>query len=135
MSEPSLAHCTLSENGAAHFGGRISSYDDAAPRLTDCILWGDTLDEIYRYSGSPSLSYCDVQGGYAVQGKIDANPKFSSYAGYDYVLRPGSPCIDAGTGEDDGVDWGSIHSRYGDFNTSLPDLGAYGGPGATEWLP
>ena len=49
--------------------------------------------------------------------------------GVDWALVPGSPGIDAGTGADDTVDWGSIHSRYGDFNSADPDMGAYGAPG------
>jgi len=139
---PQLINCTITGNVAGIQGGGLSFlhyYGSLSePFLRNTILWGNEPDEIYNnpdYLADPTLRHCDVQGGWPGEGNIDADPRFGSYLDYDYVLWPGSPCIDAGTGEADGVDWDSIDPRYGDHNDPLPDMGAYGGPGAAGWLP
>jgi hypothetical protein len=81
--------------------------------LTNCILWGDTSDEI---SGSAIVTYSDIQGGWPGQGNIDVEPCFVQL-GYwdanstpedanddywidgDHHLLANSPCIDAGDPE------------------------------------
>ena len=73
--------------------------------------------------------------GTAFTISIDAAPKFRSYRGYDYVLWPGSPCIDSGTGEDDGIPWNRVHPTYGRYNLPAPDMGTYGGPFNLGWRP
>ncbi len=129
-SKPVVTNCTITEN-SARWGSGIACHS-ASPRLTNCILWNERLDEVY--GGSPILTYTNVQSGYRGQGNIDADPKFRSIKGFDYVLWPGSPCIDSGTGDDDSVDWSALNLRYGSFNSAAPDMGAYGGPGAAGWL-
>jgi parallel beta-helix repeat protein len=64
----------------------------SSPTLTNCILWGDTTPEI---SGTPLVSYSDVQGGWTGTGNVNINPGFA-FAD-DFHLLPGSPCIDVGT--------------------------------------
>ena len=70
----------------------VSSY----PTLTNCILWGDSPQEIFSSSGTPSVTYCDVQGGWPGQGNINADPRLMFVPGGNLRLRHGSPCIDAG---------------------------------------
>ena len=101
-------------------------------KITNCILWGNSMDDID--GGFPQVSYSNVESYWQGIGNIVADPLFISFAGYDYLLLPESPCIDSGTGDDDGIDWSTVHPRYGDFNTALPDMGAYGGPDAAGWL-
>jgi hypothetical protein len=81
-------------------------YDSSSPTLTNCILWANTAQQISVYSGSPVVTYCDVQGGWSGTGNIDGDPLFrdpdgldndpNTFGDNDYRLSYGSPCIDAG---------------------------------------
>ena len=87
---PILTNCTITGNqapGSASAGGGISCY--GSPILTNCILWGDSPNEMQ--GGSPTVTYCDIQGGHAGIGNINAFPMLTNYH-----LECGSPCIDAG---------------------------------------
>jgi len=70
--------------------------------VANCILWGDTPEEIYNTdaNSAPTVTYSDVHGG-ATQpwfgiGCLDDNPLFADAAGGNLRLAAGSPCIDAG---------------------------------------
>ena len=68
------------------------------------------------------VTYSDIQGGYAGEGNIDADPLFVAPDDGDYHLSAGSPCIDAGSiiSDSGGVDfWGN---RITDHK---PDIGAH----------
>ncbi len=94
-SSPTLTNCTFSGN-TADDGGGMCNEDSSSPTLTNCILWGDTPQEIYIESGSSAVvTYCDVQGGWAGTGNIDADPLFVDPNNADYHVSAGSPCIDA----------------------------------------
>jgi parallel beta-helix repeat protein len=96
-------------------------------------LWNDSAgvgSEIYVGGGVPTITYCDIQGGWEGNGNLDVNPRFRNYAAGDFHLRAtdcgfpnNSPCIDAGhpTIEDSLLDcsWG--------LGTISSDIGAYGG--------
>jgi hypothetical protein len=64
--------------------------------VTNSILWGDSPDEIYNLSSSPTVTYSDIQGSYTGTGNIDADPLFVDVGNGDLHLQQGSPCIDAG---------------------------------------
>lgn len=96
-SSPTLTNCTISNNWAAYAGGGVRCDEYSSPTLTNCVLWGDTPDEIFVDTGNPTLTYCDVEGGYEGEGNIDADPLFVDMASGDYHLAEGSPCIDEGT--------------------------------------
>jgi hypothetical protein len=69
--------------------------DSSSPIVTNCILWGDTPDEI---NGSAAVTYSCVQmleGVYPGEGNIAGDPRFVGAA--DLSLRPDSPCINTGT--------------------------------------
>ena len=75
--------------------------DNSSPTVTNCILWGDTPDEIYNYSASPVVTYSDIQGGWGGAGNIDAAPCFVDANNPDpnvwnLRLSYDSNCIDAG---------------------------------------
>ncbi|MCA8957884.1 MAG: hypothetical protein KDC87_17545 [Planctomycetes bacterium] len=62
--------------------------------LTNSVVRGDTAPEV---DGSPTaVTYCNVQGGYAGTGNIDADPRFVAPSTGDFHLDFGSPDIDAG---------------------------------------
>jgi len=105
-SNPTITNCTFTGNTAAGEGGGVRCWD-SSPIITNCIWWGDTPDEIHVASGDPPVvSYSDVQGGWAGEGNIDADPVFvdpdgpdddpDTWEDNDYHLSDGSPCIDAG---------------------------------------
>ena len=97
VSSPTMANCTFSGN-SADWGGGMYNNDASMPVLTNCILWGDSLQKIYSSDGTsaPVVTYSDVQGGYAGEGNIDADPLFMDPDNGDYHLQLDSPCIDAG---------------------------------------
>ncbi len=84
-----VVNCTFLDNGG---GGIRNAYCD--PDVTNCILWSNAVGQIVGKPGN--VTYSDVEGGWAGEGNIDADPLFADARGGDLHLRPGSPCIDAG---------------------------------------
>jgi len=95
-ASPGVTNCTFTGNEAPQGGGGIYNYH-ASPTVTNCILWGNSREEIFDSWSNPVVTYCDVQGGYAGYGNIDADPLFWHAAGGDLRLRSRSLCVDAGT--------------------------------------
>ena len=127
-SDPTLTNCSIVGNMAVDRGGGISCWDSSSPTLSGTILWDDTPDEVYVEDGSePTLNYCDVQGGYAGGGNIDADPLFVDPGNGDYHLGDGSPCIDTGLPS---VLDACLPPGLG---TTLSDMGAYGGTNNCGW--
>lgn len=158
----SVTNCTITNNiatsngGGIYFAGYFSSrfspegigggfVDNFSgggrevPEILNTILWNDSPDETYVewWENDPEVTYSNVQGGWEGVGNIDTNPMFIPFAiyGFEYLLRPNSPCIDTGdpTIEDALYDW---HPRWPDWypDGARSDMGAYGGPGNDEWL-
>ena len=99
VSSPMVTNCTFSNNKANTYGGGMYNYN-SNPTVANCILWGDTPDEIYDTgTSSSSVNYCDIQGGWSGAGgnNIDADPCFvNAAAGYFQLIPDVSPCVDAG---------------------------------------
>ncbi len=106
-----LVNCTFSGNSAGSYGGGI--YSNGSPTLTNCILWGNTVngstDESAQIaSNSPIVNYCCVQGWTDESGgtgNINYDPLLVDASGDDEIfgteddnlrLSPNSPCIDIG---------------------------------------
>jgi len=108
-------HCTLSGNVASDAGGGFYSFGGSSLSISNCILWGDSPDEIAREDAAVTVRHSDVQGGVPAGstdggGNGDFDPMFrvapnpggdGSWNGVDddygdLRLEPGSWAINAG---------------------------------------
>ncbi len=87
-------------------GGVIGGMDGSAystvfvsesSRITNSIIYYN--GDIPICPANASVAYCDVEGGFAGEGNISANPMFAGDSNNDFRLLYGSPCIDTGTSE------------------------------------
>lgn len=91
-SNCSLFNCTFEGNTASYRYGAGGVGGGAGLVITNCILWNDGKIE------TPYLAtYSDIQGGNTGTGNINADPLFVNAAAGDLHLKPGSPCLGAGT--------------------------------------
>lgn len=94
---PTLINCTFVENysDSAEGGGFFNN--DSTPKITNCIVWNNTPDQIFDTPGYDSIvTYSCVEGGFIGDGNIDADPLFVDQANDDYHLTYFSPCRNAG---------------------------------------
>ncbi len=82
-----IHNCTFTQN-EANLGAAI----DGDAVVSNTVAWNNTGDSI----NGAVVTYSDIQGGWAGEGNIDADPLFVDPDNGDYRLSPGSPCIDAG---------------------------------------
>ncbi len=128
-SNSTVTNCTFIGNSAGNSGGGMGNFE-SDPFVNNCILWGDTPDEIWLASGTLVITYSDIQGGWPGAGNIDADPCFVDAGGGDLRLLPDSPCIDAGYNDAPNLPATDLdgHPRVidGDCNdTEVVDMGAY----------
>ncbi|TET68961.1 MAG: T9SS type A sorting domain-containing protein, partial [Candidatus Zixiibacteriota bacterium] len=94
-----LVNNTISGN-TTESGGAISCLNSSTVTVTNSILWANTAPNNGEIEIDPSSSlivtYSDVQGGWAGEGNIDADPIFVGPYNQDFYLRWHSPCIDVG---------------------------------------
>ncbi len=129
-----IDHCVFDGNSADYTGADIRITGEFSMQLLNSILRNGTPEEIYPNLPEYDVQYCNIEGGWTGTGNIDADPNYTTYQGYDYILMPPSPCIDSGTGGNDVVNWCAIHPVYCQYNSQAPDMGAYGGANG-GWLP
>ena len=95
-SSPTVTNCTFSGNSITGFfgtGGMCNS--NSTTTVTNCVFWDNSPNEFQNDGGMVTVTYSDVQGGFAGTGNIDADPMFVNPDNDDYHLSSGSPCIDA----------------------------------------
>jgi predicted outer membrane repeat protein len=98
-----LINCTISANYATGNGGGIWCTGGAV--LTNCVLWGNAPQEAHIESGSSTMTYCCVGGGWSGTGNVDADPLFSrppSDGGDGWGDAPATQDIDEGANDDFG---------------------------------
>ncbi len=124
---PAVTNCTFAGNTATTAGGGMGNWE-SSPIVTNCILWGDTPNEVASHLGAPVITYCDVELGTGESwfgtGCIDEDPLFYNPAIGDVRLTGSSPCIDAG--DDTAIPAGITQDINGDpriVDTAV-DMGA-----------
>ena len=95
LSDPLVVNCTFTGNRAGTDAGGGIYCESSDPLVVNCILWADDPQEVSFSSGSPTITYSDIQGDWPGEGNIDADPLFTDPQ-HDYTLQAGSPCIDTG---------------------------------------
>jgi len=98
-SSPIITNNTITNNSAPMFGGGI--YCDAYPTITNTILYynNPTYSDIYVSSGTATVTYCNVAGGWPGDGNID----FDLYLRDEVHLSMFSPCKQTGTNSAPGL--------------------------------
>jgi len=118
-------------------GGGFHAHRFSVPTLTNCIIRDNVPTQVAHTEDSPTITYSNVQDGWPGTGNIDADPLFLTIEHDAYLPHPKhSPCIDAG----DPLILDGVYDRHPLWperfpNSSRSDMGAYGGPGNTGWLP
>lgn len=149
FDEASLVNCIVKGNSAAEGGGGLFIGNAAAPRIVNCVLYGNSsflpngawgavsmegvaqfLNTIVWGNSAGTMesqvwrdaTYCDIEGIEFGTGNFSLPPRFTDAENGDFRLAGDSPCIDAGSPEE----------SHDDPDGSRNDLGAYGGPYG-EW--
>ncbi len=92
-----MVNSVVFSNSAGIFGGALSLSSGVSPIILNSILWSNTAPGYnpVHYSGSaPSITYCNIEGGWTGAGNIDADPLFTRVG---FRLTSGSPCIASGS--------------------------------------
>jgi parallel beta-helix repeat protein len=117
FSDGIAINCTFSGNAGGGVGGAFTT-------VINSILWSDPGGELLGPDVATTVTYSDIQGGFAGEGNINADPLFDA----NLHLQPGSPCIDGGNSaavpEDVTTDLDGKRRIQG---TSV-DMGAYESP-------
>ncbi len=91
---------TIVENTAINEGGGIwCTWVISSAKIANSIIRGNTAPsgaQICPSGGAVSVSYSNVEGGWAGTGNFDADPLFADTRFRDYHLTWNSPCIDKG---------------------------------------
>ena len=96
-SSPNITNNTISGNSGVYAGGGIFCYHDSFPTITNTIIWNNIAGTDSEIHGNPTVTYCDVMGGYPGVGNIDKSPLFVNAD--DYHIWFVSPCKDAGNNQ------------------------------------
>ncbi|MCB9883557.1 MAG: right-handed parallel beta-helix repeat-containing protein [Planctomycetes bacterium] len=100
----------------------------AGGSIENSIIWGNPSSGA-PIDGNPTVSFSDINGGFAGQGNIDQDPLFIDPMNQDYRIRSNSACIDTGRAGflPSGLDLsGCPRAQDGDLDGMLRiDIGAF----------
>jgi hypothetical protein len=90
---PKLVHLTMADNSSGVGPGGVLTSASGDTRLIGSILWnnGDT-----PVSGTLTVLYCDIEGGYSGNTNLNVDPCFDPLEPDRYLLLPYSPCLNKG---------------------------------------
>ena len=146
-SSPTLTNCTFSGN-SAFYGGGMYNFSSSLI-LANSILWGNTAlrgAEIYNHSSTATVSFSDVQGGWAGTGNINTDPCFVKPGQWvdandpNIIVEPNDPNAIWVDGDyhlkSEGWSWDVVRQRwtYDDVTSRCIDAGNPGSPLADEPL-
>jgi parallel beta-helix repeat protein len=124
-----LRNCTIVRNSP----GGIFAVSWDGLNVTNTIVWGNDEYQIQTNECSPTVSFCDVQGGYRGEGNMDVDPCFfdpSAGAGTQYdgmlanwALQSSSPCVNSGK-QVEGLAATDL-AGAGRIHSDIIDVGAY----------
>ena len=131
-----MTHVTLVNNIASSLGGGMYNRINSTPVFTNGIIWGNvpTGDQVSNDgTSSATITYSDIEGGWAGTTNIDANPLLGPLAyngGFSmtHALFHGSPAIDSGNSSVNVSpdQRGFLRPYDGDGDgLAQPDMGAY----------
>ncbi|MFH1999704.1 MAG: right-handed parallel beta-helix repeat-containing protein [Planctomycetota bacterium] len=100
-ARPLVVNCTFYKNTSSFHGGGICIQGATEVTVLNSILWMDTGNEIYIFTGgtNPTVEYSCVQGGWPGAGNIHQDPRFVDPDAGDLHLRFTSPCRNNGSSE------------------------------------
>lgn len=80
-SDTTIINCTFSGNVAYYVSGGIyigylMGQMENYPKMSNCIHWDNSPEEIYVVDSTPVITYSDVEGGWVGEGNIDVDPCF-----------------------------------------------------------
>jgi len=90
QSNPFIVNCTICDN----VGDGITPFGLASPVVSNCIVWGNTEDQIrvesdgFNGYGSLVVAFSNVQNGCAGLGNIAEDPCFASHGYFELNGRP-----------------------------------------------
>lgn len=123
---------SIADNSSNNSGtsGGIFGYGNVAATIRNNVIWRNTSPGMNQIIGNSLIvRYCNVQGGFSGAGNINSDPLF---ADSNYILQPGSPCVDKGDSSviyNDLPDQGNPSiAKYPSRGGLRNDMGAYGGP-------
>jgi len=99
-SSPTITNNTIVSNMVHDWGGGICCGGSSSISITNNILWNNSADygrQIFHLYTPPTVTYCDIQGGWPGVGNIDSDPLFVDSASNDFHLTFSSPCKDRGS--------------------------------------
>jgi hypothetical protein len=135
-----LINNTIVNNLATSGGGICLGLSNSTNYLMNSIIWGNqaaTNPAIHIYTGTITVAYSDIQGGWSGTWNFNADPLFADTL---FHLSDGSPCIGKGIASFDFGGGMMCYSPVTDISGnsrpnpagSKPDIGAYESPLATE---
>lgn len=147
-AEAEFQNCVFADNTAS-FGSGLTVGGGGVGMAVNSIFWNNSTDQIALTSwdtqgGTLDILYCDIEGGTeginlspesvlnTGAGNINSDPIFAGFGEDPYSILDGSPCIDVGTTDTNGLELPSFdiifNVRIWDGNgdgTAVIDMGAY----------